>query len=303
MNIYFYATFSNQDVFLKTLKKKIRGHSIFTKNDKIKLDIIDVALVWKLPDGILKKLTNVKFLFSLGAGVDHILNLPSYNNAPIIRIKDPNMQIRMFNYVLSQILNYQLKLHEYQSAQTKKKWLDEKYTHLNNQITIGVLGLGYLGKFVAKKLQSLNYNVIGFKNLKSTKKSSVPIYYKNSIKKFLNSSDIIVNILPATPNTKNIINKNFLNQLKKNFLLINVGRGSALNENDLINHLKKNKNFFASLDVFEIEPLPKSHFFWKHPNVKVTPHIAAITDVHSSTDYIISKLEYFEKNKKIKSNF
>ena len=303
MNIYFYATFSNQDDFLKTLKKKIRGHSIFTKNDKIKLDIIDVALVWKIPDGILKKLTNIKFLFSLGAGVDHILNLPSYNNVPIIRIKDPNMQIRMFNYVLSQILNYQLKLHEYQSAQTKKKWLDEKYTHLNNQITIGVLGLGYLGKFVAKKLQSLNYNVIGFKNLKSTKKSSVPIYYKNSIKKFLNSSDIIVNILPATPNTKNIINKNFLNQLKKNFLLINVGRGSALNENDLINHLKKNKNFFASLDVFEIEPLPKSHFFWKHPNVKVTPHVAAITDVHSSTDYIISKLEYFEKNKKIKSNF
>ena len=159
---------SNQDDFLKHLKK-IRGHSIFTKNDKIKLDIIDVALVWKIPDGILKKLTNIKLLFSLGAGVDHILNLPSYNNTPIIRIKDTNMQIRMFNYVLSQILNYQLKLHEYQSAQIKKKWLDEKYTHLNNQITIGVMGLGYLGKFVAKKLQSLNYNVIGFKKFKMYK--------------------------------------------------------------------------------------------------------------------------------------
>ena len=96
MNIYFYATFSNQDDFLKTLKKKIRGHSIFTKNDKIKLDIIDVALVWKIPDGILKKLINIKLLFSLGAGVDHILNLPSYNNTPIIRIKDTNTASKFF---------------------------------------------------------------------------------------------------------------------------------------------------------------------------------------------------------------
>ena len=78
MNIYFYATFSNQDEFLASVKKKFKSHKIFTKNDNIKLDIIDVALVWKLPNKILKKLTNLKIIFSLGAGVDHILNLPSF---------------------------------------------------------------------------------------------------------------------------------------------------------------------------------------------------------------------------------
>ena len=139
---------------------RLRYYKIFTKNDNIKLDIIDVALVWKLPNKILKKLTNLKIIFSLGAGVDHILNLPSYQKIPIIRIKDPNMRSRMFNHVLSQILNYQLKLNDYRLAQNKQKWLDEKYTLLNKDLTIGVLGLGYIGSFVAKKLQSLDYKVI-----------------------------------------------------------------------------------------------------------------------------------------------
>ena len=302
MNIYFYATFSNQDEFLASVKKKFKSHKIFTKNDNIKLDIIDVALVWKLPNKILKKLTNLKIIFSLGAGVDHILNLPSYQKIPIIRIKDPNMRSRMFNHVLSQILNYQLKLNDYRLAQNKQKWLDEKYTLLNKRITIGVLGLGYIGSFVAKKLQSLDYKVIGYKNSRNKSKISFPVYHKNSISTFLRSSDIIVSILPATPNTKNIINTSFLNQLKKNCLLINIGRGSSLNEDDLIKHLKKNKNFFASLDVFIKEPLLKKHQFWKNPNVTVTPHIAAVTDVDSSIDYIFKKLEYFRKKRKIKSD-
>ena len=302
MNIYFYATFANQDDFLASVKKKFKSHKIFTQKDNIKLDIIDVALVWKLPDKILKKLTNLKVIFSLGAGVDHILNLPSYSKIPIIRIKDPNMQSRMFNHVLSQILNYQLKLNDYKQAQNKKKWLDEKYTLLNKDLTIGILGLGYIGSFVAKKLLYLDYKVIGYKNSRNNIKISFPIYYKKSISTFLRSSDIIVSILPATKKTKNIINKSFLKQLKKNCLLINIGRGSAIKENDLINYLTKNPNFFVSLDVFQKEPLPKNHPFWKHSNVNVTPHIAAVTDVDSSIDYIFSKFELFRKKGKIKSN-
>ena len=85
------------------------------------------------------------------------------------------MQLRMFNHVLSQILNYQLKLKDYHLAQTKKKWLNEKYTLQNKEITIGVLGLGYLGNFVAKKLQYLNYKVIGFKNSRTKKKTKLSI--------------------------------------------------------------------------------------------------------------------------------
>ena len=287
MNILYHCTFSNQDEFLKLLKKKFKSHKIFTLDDNVQLEKIEAALIWNLPDKILKQLTNLKIIFSLGAGVDHILNLSNYKKTPIIRIQDQNMRARMLNHVLSQILNYQLKLNDYSKAQTKKMWLDERHTALNKELTIGVLGLGYIGGFVANKLKLLGYNVIG---------------YKNSIKSFLKLSDIVVSILPATKKTKDLINKFFLKNMKKNCLLINIGRGPSLNEADLLEHIKKNPNFFASLDVFKIEPLPKKHKFWKNQNIIITPHVAAITDVDSSINYILTKFEQFRKKGRMKSD-
>jgi len=302
MNILFHASFANKDEFLKSLKKKFIPHKIFTLDQNIPLDKIEVALVWNLPDKILKKLKNLKIIFSLGAGVDHILKLPSYKNTPIIRIQDPNMRSRMLNHVLSQILIYQLKLNEYNKAQQKNIWLDERLTALNMDLTIGILGLGYLGKFIANKLKSLNYNVIGYKNTVSTGKSQIPIHYNKSLKTFLKLSDIVVSVLPATIQTRDLINKSFLNQMKKKSLLINIGRGSSLNEIDLFNHIKRNKYFFASLDVFKTEPLPKNSKLWKNQNITITPHVAAITDVDSSTNYIFTKFEQFRTKGKIKSD-
>lgn len=302
MNILFHASFVNQDEFLKSLKKKFFSHKIFTLDQNVPLDKIEVAVVWNLPDKILKKLKNLKIIFSLGAGVDHILKLPSYKNTPIIRIKDPNMRSRMLNHVLAQILIYQLKLTEYNKAQQKNIWLDERHTSLNKDLTIGILGVGYLGKFIANKLQLLDYNVIGYKNTVSAAKFSIPIYYKKSLKTFLKLSDIIVSLLPATKETRDLINKSFLNQMKKNSLLINTGRGSSLNEIDLLKHIKQNNFFFASLDVFKKEPLPKNSKLWKNQNITVTPHVAAITDVDSSINYIFSKFEQFRTNGKIKSD-
>ncbi len=302
MNILFHASFANQDEFLKSLRKKFFSHKIFTLDQNVPLDKIEVALIWNLPDKILKKLKNLKIIFSLGAGVDHILKLPSYKNTPIIRIQDSNMRSRMLNHVLAQILIYQLKLTEYNKAQQKNIWLDERHTSLNKDLTIGVLGVGYLGKFIANKLKSLDYNVIGYKNTISAAKYSIPIYYKNSLKTFLKLSDIIVSVLPATKETRDLINKSFLNQMKKKSLLINIGRGSSLNEMDLLKHIKQNNYFFASLDVFKKEPLPKNSKLWKNQNITVTPHVAAITDVDSSINYIFSKFEQFRTKGKIKSD-
>jgi len=302
MNIFFYTSFANQEQLLKLVKKKFTYNKVFTTKDKIDLEKIHIAMVWNLPDKIYKKLVNLKLIFSLGAGVDHIINLPSYNQIPIIRIKDYNMRERMFNHVLSQILNYQLKLQIYQKAQKKKIWLKEQDTYLNNQMHIGILGVGYLGSFIAKKLQKLNYNVLGYKNLPSNVKLPFKVYSGKSMNKFISHSDILISILPSTKKTKNFINKSFLNNLKKKSLLINVGRGISLNEEDLLNYLKLNPNCYVSLDVFKNEPLKKNHRFWNHPNVTVTPHVAAITDVESSIDYMYSRFLVFKKNGKIKSD-
>ena len=303
MNILFYSTFSNQSQWLKVLNKKFKGYKIFTISDnKIDFTKIEVAIIWNIPNSIIKKLPNLKIIFSLGAGVDHILRLSDYKKTPIVRSKDPNMRIRMFNHVLSQILNYQLKLFSYQKSQKKKIWLEQKETPLNKDITIGVLGLGYIGEFVADRLLKLNYKIVGFKNIPSNSKKKFKIFFTKQISNFISSSNIIVSILPSTRETENFINKKFLNKMKKNSLLINIGRGSALNEKDLINHIKSNKNFYASLDVFKKEPLNKNNKLWNYSNITITPHVAAITDIESSLNYIYTKLQYFSKKNKFKSD-
>ena len=284
MNIFFYANFSNNTQFLKIIKKKFKDHQIYTIGDKFDYESISIAMIWKLPNNEFKKLVNLQLIFSLGAGVDHILKLSSYDHTPIVRIKDPNMRDRMFNHALSQILTYQLKLSSYSNAQQKKIWLDERLderiTALNHNLTVGVLGLGYIGNYVAKKLKNLGYNIIGYRKTKTTSNKNFPVFFNESLEKFIIKSDIILSILPATSETNNLIDKKFLLKLKK----------------------KSNIDSYASLDVFKNEPLNKNHKFWKHPNITVTPHIAAITDVESSIEYMFDRFNDYVKVGNIKSD-
>tara|TARA_B110000196_G_scaffold142877_1_gene123580 strand:+ start:1252 stop:2181 length:930 start_codon:yes stop_codon:yes gene_type:complete len=302
MNILFHCNFTNHKDFYNLIKKKIKNHKIHTSDKNINYQKIDIAIVWNLPNQILKELTNLKVIFSLGAGVDHILKLKSYQNTPIIRIKDPDMRKKMFNHALSQILNYQLKLSSYYKAQQKQIWLDGITTLSNNKIKIGIMGTGYIGSYVGKKLQKLDYQVVGFKNSIQNSITTFPVLRGKEISDFIKNSDILVSILPSTNQTNNLINTKFLKKMKKKSLLINIGRGSSINEEDLIKHLNSNKNFYVSLDVFKKEPLSKNHKFWKHPNVTITPHIAAITDAESAIDYIYERLSKFVKLGKIKSD-
>ncbi len=302
MNILFHCTFPNEKQWLQCVKKKFKNHKVYTVREKFDYNKIHYAIIWNLPDKVLKKLNNLKVIFSLGAGVDHIINLPNYKNTPILRIKDPNMAERMSYHVHSQILIYQLKLNLFQKAQIKKKWLGEMETLLNNDITVGILGTGFLGGSVGKYLQKLGYKVIGFKKNKPQFRTPFPIYSKNQLLKFIKLSDIIVSILPSTKDTINFIDKNFLNNMNKKSLLINIGRGISLNEDHLLKHINQNKNFFASLDVFKKEPLPKNHKFWSHPNIIVTPHAAALTDISSSIDLMYSRYLSYKNNGKYTSD-
>jgi glyoxylate/hydroxypyruvate reductase A len=306
MNVLLYCNFANSKKWEKAVRKKFRGENVYTLSDNPELEKIDCAIIWNIPNDILGKLTNLKIIFSMGAGVDHILKLANYNETPIIRVKDPSMAVRMSYHVLSQILEYQLNLKYFYNAQLKKNWLEnlqyEKQVKLNNEITVGILGVGFLGSYVGKYLKKLEYNVIGLKNSISKTKNSFPIF--TSIKKnyFIKNSNIIVAILPSTKNTNNFINVDFLKKMKKKSLLINVGRGSTINEKDLINHVKKNKDFFASLDVFKNEPLPKSNPLWLSKNITITPHVASLTVVDIIVEQMHKSLLNYKKNKKIKND-
>ena len=301
MSILFHCTFENSKEWKSKIKNRFKNKKIISIYDRNKFDDVDVAIVWNLPNNILNKLPNLKIIFSLGAGVDHILRLNDYNKTPIVRIKDPLMGELMYYYVLSQILNFQVGINQYKIAQSKKIWSKEILPTLSKDLKIGILGLGFLGSLVGKHLSTNNYKIIGYKKTK-IKKEKFKIYYNNQLSTFIKSSDILVNILPNTKETINFIDSKFLSLMKKKSLLISIGRGSTLNEDDLLKHLKRNKFFYASLDVFQNEPLSKKSLFWSMPNINITPHVASITLMNSAIDLIFKKYSKYKKTKKIKSD-
>jgi len=223
MSILFHCTWHDSKEWLQKFKKRFKNNKIYTLKDKPDLSKIEFAFIWELNNTTLKQMNNVKALFSLAAGVDHILSLKNYRGQLVVRLKDPLMAERMANHILSQILFYQLNLKFYQRAQQKNKWIKKFHqSELNNSLTIGILGVGYLGSFVGKQLQKNGYNVIGFKNSKPKKKYPFSIFYrKNNLKKFLHQSDVVACILPSTSDTYHMINKNFLQAMKKKIILIN----------------------------------------------------------------------------------
>ena len=220
MAILVHSTFSDKKYWEKIIRSKFKNEKIISIKDKNNFKDVEYAIVWNLPNHILKQLKNLKIIFSMGAGVDHILKLNSYTNIPIIRLKVPEMRARMANHVLSQILKFQLNLSVYSKGQLKKKWIDEinSYAPLaNHQLTVGILGTGFLGSYVANYLKKINYNIIGFKRKKINKKFGFRIFYKHELQKFIRLSDIIVSILPSTNETINFIDKKFLSIMKKKF--------------------------------------------------------------------------------------
>ena len=303
MTILFHnTTFDKIDVWKKTIKKYFKNEKIISIKDYKKFNNVKYAIIWNLPDETLSKLKNLKIIFSMGAGVDHILKLKNYNRKiPIIRIKDPKMGERIANYSLAQILNYQLNFKIFQNSQNKKYWSGERTPIDNQNLTVGILGLGFLGSYIAKKLIKLNYNVIAYK--KSSKRFlNIKVYTKKNITKFIKNSDVIVSILPATPETDNIINESFLKKMKKKSCLINIGRGNAIDETALVKHLKRNKDFFVYLDVFKNEPLKSSNKLWSLSNVSITPHVAGVTAIDSAVEYMFQKYQIYINNHKLKSD-
>ena len=303
MTILFHnTTFDKIDVWKKTIKKYFKNEKIISIKDYKKFNDVKYAIIWNLPDETLAKLKNLKIIFSMGAGIDHILKLKNYNRKiPIIRIKDPKMGERIANYSLAQILNYQLNFKIFQNSQNKKYWSGERTPIDNQNLTVGILGLGFLGSYIAKKLIKLNYNVIAYK--KSSKRFlNIKVYTKKNITKFIKNSDVIVSILPATPETDNIINESFLKKMKKKSCLINIGRGNAIDETALVKHLKRNKDFFVYLDVFKNEPLKSSNKLWSLSNVSITPHVAGVTAIDSAVEYMFQKYQIYINNHKLKSD-
>ncbi len=254
---------------------------------------VEMALLWQHPPGYLGSFPNLKLISSLGAGVDHILSDPAIpDSVPIVRIVDEKLTWSMTNYVLMGVLNFHRQITRYQADQQRKVW-DMSQPEI--PVRIGVMGVGALGGDVLDKLSYMGFPVSGF-GFSEKSEFPFPYFSKDRLQEFLDGINVLVCLLPLTPDTENILNLDLFQKCKPGTFLINVARGKHLVEEDLIPALDSGYISGALLDVYRTEPLPESHPFWEERRIQLTPHIASVTNPQAAAPQIIDNFKRLKAN-------
>lgn len=254
---------------------------------------------WKHPEGSLAGLPNLAAVFSLGAGVDHLFADSRLPDVPIARVVDPDLTTRMSEYVVLHCLRYLRQQPRYDRQQREKSWDDDRNQPAARSVRVGIMGLGELGQDAARKLQVMGFDVAGWSRSPKTIEGLSTFSGAEGMTAFLARTDILVSLLPLTPETRGTINATLLAGLAQDGrlggpFLINAGRGGLQVEVDILAALEAGLLKGATLDVFETEPLPVTSPLWDHPCVTVTPHNAAMSEPEAVATLIAAQIRRLE---------
>ena len=258
----------------------------------------DVAVVWAPPQQFLDEQQALKALFNIGAGVDALLQLRLPPGVKVVRLDDAGMAVQMAEYVCHAVIRHFREFDAYERDVAEGKWSFRKPL-TRADFPVGVLGLGVLGERVAKALRVFEFPVHGWSRSAKTIDGVVCHSGDEQQPEFLSQCRVLVNLLPLTPETRDILNRDTLGRLKPGGYLINVARGAHLVERDLIDLIDSGHMAGACLDVFRTEPLPADHAFWSHPKITVTPHTSARTLRDESIAQIAGKIAALERGEAV----
>ena len=235
--------------------------------------------------------TRCKAVLSLWAGVERIVGNATLTQ-PLARMVDPSLTQGMIEYVTGHVLRYHLGMDAHITARPGD-WVAVE-PPLAHERQIGILGLGALGLACARTLLQLGFQVQGWSRAAKSLPDITCHHGDEGLKTLLQSTEILVTLLPHTPQTENLLNARRLAQLRPGARLINPGRGALIDDQALIDALDREQIAHATLDVFRHEPLSADHPFWHHPRVTVTPHIAATTRAPSAARVIVENIARME---------
>jgi len=257
-------------------------------------DIGDPAAVrylvaWQPPDDFLALLPNLQVIFSVGAGVDQfdLRSLPP--QIPLVRMIEPNLVEGMVQYVVMSILATHRHLINYIGDQRRRQWKQIRLVPAS-QRRIGVMGLGVLGRSALERLRNFGFPLAGWSRSQQVIEGVSCFVGLEQFYDFLSVCDILVCLLPLTPETRGILNRRSFDAMPRGATVINVGRGAHLVDNDLLDALESGQISSAVLDVVSTEPLPKNHAFWEHPGILITPHIASMTQPETAAYVLLDNI-------------
>ena len=255
---------------------------------------IDYAIVWRAPPGLLVSLPRLRMILSLGAGIDHVLRDSTRPpGVPIVRLVDPYLTGAMSEYVALQVFRLHRQDVDYQEQQRREQWIEHPQKNAGER-TVGILGCGVIGREAGRRLKTFGFDVAGWTRTARQLPEFPTHAGAAGLDELLGRSEILVCLLPLTPETEGILNAGTFARLPRGAGIVNAGRGQHLVEDDLIPALDSGQLSAAALDVFREEPLPPTHPFWHHPRIVVTPHIAGITNPATAAIVLCDAIRRFE---------
>ena len=281
--------------WIENLNKLLPEAEVRLSDDLGNLEEIEYALAWKGDTAFLNDLPNLKAIFSLGAGVEFLTQEPNLPDVPIVRVIGDDLTARMCEYVVLNVLMHHRHSLRSLDLQSRKDWTQIADAAAED-FRVGVLGIGVLGLAAARKLQNLGYRVSGWSRSPKEIEDLETYHGADGLDAMLGKTDILVSLLPHTPETEGILNLDLFKKLAKDGplgggVIINAGRGKLQVEDDIATAINQGILAGASLDVFEQEPLPADSPLWELPNVIITPHIAAVSAPYATTKCIAEQIK------------
>jgi glyoxylate/hydroxypyruvate reductase A len=259
---------------------------------------IEVALAWKPASGLLASLPNLKLIVSLGMGVDHLLSDDKLPDVPITRIMDDGLIGQMSEYALYWALRHHRDIDKYAASQRAQTWKVEDFVDTIHR-RIGMLGLGTIGQDTAKKFAALGFPTAGWSRTPKNLPGIKTFHGADGLMRLLAESDILVNVLPLTRDTRGLLDAKAFAALPKGAYFINMARGGHVVDEALLAALNSDHLSGAVLDVFNQEPLPADHPYWTHPKVHVTPHIAGATNPRTASPGVIDNIKRLRSGREL----
>jgi glyoxylate/hydroxypyruvate reductase A len=266
---------------------------------------VHYVATWGPKPGSLAGLPNLEVIFSLGAGVDHLMAYPDLPHVPIVRVAQDDLTDRMSEYVVLHCLMHLRDQRRYDAQQRERVWRDDRHPPKASEVRIGMMGFGVLGQDAARKLRTMGFDVAGWSR-SGKRVEGFRVFAAHELDAFLARTDILVSLLPLTTQTRGILNRELFEKLARKGalggpVLVNAGRGGLQVEADILACLDERTLMAATLDVFETEPLPDDSALWTHPRVTITPHNAAVSEPEATARYIVDQIRRFERGEPLQN--
>ena len=292
MRITVCLTDNRPDAWIEGLRTALPGADV--QNWQPGAPQADHAVVWAPPQSFIDEQSRLRGIFNSGAGVDALLKLRLPPQALVVRLDDAGMSVQMAEYVCHALIRHFREFDAYEADAREGRWGFRKPRE-REDFPVGVMGLGVLGERVAKAIAQFEFPINGWSRSPKTIEGLRCFAGEGEFDAFLGATRVLVNLLPLTESTRGILNRQTLGKLLPGGYLISIARGAHLVEDDLIPMLDAGELAGATLDVFQVEPLPADHAFWRHPKITVTPHGSARTLREESITQIAGKIRAMEQ--------